>query len=139
MTSAHFVLPEGWPRPKGYSNAVVLPAGRPIFVAGMVGWDEQERIVCNSFAGQFRQALKNIREVVEAAGGGVEFIGRMTIYVADVQKYTQEIAEVGRAYREVFGKHFPAMTLVEVSRLLEEGALVEIEATGVLPEGRKNE
>lgn len=128
------MLPEGWKRPKGYSNAVVLPHGRPLFVAGMVGWDENEVFQAQDFAGQFRQALSNIRACVEAAGSRVDCIGRLTIYVTDKTEYTGSIKLVGAAYRDVMGEHYPAMALVEVKSLLEPGAKVEIEATGVVPD-----
>ena len=133
-THAHTVLPPGWKRPKGYSNAVVLPKGRPLFVAGMVGWNEDEQIVSDDFAVQFRQALKNICACVETAGSRVDCIGRLTIYVTDKHDYERNVKAVGQAYRELMGRHFPAMTLVEVSRLLEKGALLELEATGVVPD-----
>jgi enamine deaminase RidA (YjgF/YER057c/UK114 family) len=131
---ARFILPEGWPRPRGYSNAVVLPRGRALHIAGMIGWDAQERIVGPGFVEQFRQALLNIRACVEAAGSSVELIGSLTIYVADKAQYVAGIKQVGAAYREVFGRHYPAMTLVEVKSLLEAGAVVEIEARGVVPD-----
>lgn len=127
-------LPIGWKRPKGYANAITLPKGRPLFVAGMVGWDENEQMVSEDFVEQFRQALKNICACMLAAGSRIDCIGRLTIYVTDKHDYESNLKAVGQAYREVMGRHFPAMTLVEVSRLLEKGALLELEATGVVPD-----
>lgn len=132
--STDIFSPDGWPRPKGYSNAVVLPHGRPLFIAGMVGWDEREQMVSRDIAGQFRQALKNIVACARAAGSDIEFIGRMTIFVTDKQAYLDSRTELGRAWRDVMGAHYPAMSLVEVKALLEEGAVIEVEATGVVPD-----
>ncbi len=128
------VQPDGWKRPRGYSNAIVLPKGRPLLIAGMVGWNENEQFTARDFAGQFKQALKNIKACVEQAGSRVDCIGRLTIYVTDKTEYLESLREVGDSYREVIGGHYPAMALVEVAGLLEEGAKVEIEATGVVPE-----
>lgn len=126
-------LPEGWNRPKGYSNAIALPHGRPLFVAGMVGWNAAEKFEATTFADQFRQALLNIKACVEAAGSRVDCIGRMTLYVRDIAEYTASLKQIGASYREVMGKHYPAMALVEVKALVESEARLEIEATGVIP------
>ena len=127
------VLPEGWPRPKGYANGWRVPAGRDLLLlAGQIGWDEHEKLVDGGFAAQFRQALANVRRIVEAAGGGVEDVFRLTIFVADRRAYLQDLAAVGEAYREVFGRHYPCMSLLEVAALLAPGAEVEIEATAAL-------
>ncbi|MBZ0136577.1 MAG: RidA family protein [Planctomycetes bacterium] len=135
MTSETEVfLPHGWKRPKGYANAIVLPKGRPLFIAGMVGWDENEVFQTDDFAAQFRQALLNIAACIKAAGSRSDCIGRMTIFVTDKQEYVGSLKQVGVFWREVMGAHYPAMALVEVQALLEEGAKVEIEATGVVPE-----
>lgn len=135
MTSeTEIFLPRGWKRPKGYANAIALPKGRPLFIAGMVGWDENEEFQSDDFAAQFRQALLNIAACVEAAGSRIDCIGRMTIYVIDKQEYVAALKDIGAAWREIIGRHYPAMALVEVKGLLEEGAKVEIEATGVIPE-----
>lgn len=131
--STDIYTPDGWPRPKGYSNAVVLPHGRALYIAGMVGWDENEKMVSPEIVGQFRQALKNIVACVRAAGSDIEFIGRMTLYVTDKAAYMAARRELGRAWRDVMGAHYPAMSLVEVKGLLEEGAVIEVEATGVVP------
>ena len=128
------VQPEGWPRPRGYSNGIVVPAGHDLlFTAGMVGWDEQERIVPGGFAAQFEQVLRNILAVVRAAGGGPEHIVRMTAYVVDKSEYLDALVPVGEAWRRVIGRQFPAMALVQVAGLVEEGARVEIEAVAALP------
>lgn len=134
MSDAQTILPEGWKRPKGYANAIALPKGRPLFIAGMVGWDENEEFQSDDFAAQFRQALLNIAACIEAAGSRIDCIGRMTIYVTDKQEYIAALKDIGAAWREVMGNHFPAMALVEVKGLLEDRAKVEIESTGVVPE-----
>ena len=126
--------PPGWPRPKGYSNGIAAE-GRLVFIAGMVGWNAAERFETDALAGQARQALKNLLAVLAEAGGKAAHICRMTWYVTDKQEYLAHLRELGAAYRELIGNHFPAMTLVEVSALVEDGAKVEIEATAVLPKG----
>ncbi|MCA8919228.1 MAG: RidA family protein [Planctomycetes bacterium] len=133
-TQAEIINPPGWKRPKGYANAIVLPKGRPLFIAGMVGWDENEQFQSDDFAQQFGQALSNVRKCIEAAGSRVDCIGRLTIYVTSKAEYNASLRAVGAAYRETMGNHFPAMALVEVSALLEDRARVEIEATGVVPD-----
>jgi len=124
--------PPGWSRPKGYSNGIVAE-GRQVFVAGQVGWDPQERMVEGGFAAQARQALLNIVAILGEAGAAPEHLTRMTWYVTDKQAYTDAGKEVGQAYTEIIGSHYPAMTLVVVAGLIEEGALVEVEATAVIP------
>ncbi len=124
--------PPGWPRPKGYSNGIAAE-GRLVFAAGMIGWTPAGRIETDSLAGQVRQALVNVLAVLAEAGAGPQHVCRMSWYVTDGQEYLANLAEVGRAYRAVMGNHFPAMTLVEVSALVEERAKVEIEATAVVP------
>ena len=122
--------------PKGYANGVLAPAGgRLLFVAGQVGWDRDQKIVSERFLCQWSRALDNVLAVVRAAGGAPEQVARLTVYVTDRHEYLAELKEVGVAYRARFGKHFPAMALVEVAALLEAGAKVEIEATAVLPPG----
>jgi enamine deaminase RidA (YjgF/YER057c/UK114 family) len=120
------------PRPRGYSNGV-LGEGRFLCIAGQIGWDEQARLVSAEFAPQFRRALWNIREVLREAGGEPSSLARVTVYVTDKHQYLAASKQVGEAWREIFGKHFPAMSLVQVADLLEEGALVEVEATAILP------
>lgn len=135
MTSeTEIFLPEGWKRPKGYANAIALPKGRSLFIAGMVGWDKNEEFQSDEFASQFRQALLNVAACIKAAGSRIDCIGRMTIYVTDKQEYVDSLKEIGTVWREVMGNHFPAMALVEVNGLLEDRAKVEIETTGVVPE-----
>ena len=129
-----FINPSDWIAPKGYNNGCLLSGTRTLCIAGQVAWDAKQQIVGrNDFPAQFKQALKNVRAVVEAAGGSVEHIGRLTIFVTDVGAYRRSLREIGAAYREVFGKHFPAMALIGIAELLEDGAMVEIEATAVLP------
>lgn len=126
-----YINPEGWPRPPGYSN-VVAAEGRLVFVAGQIGWDENQVFYSDDFAEQVRQALRNTRACLEAAGAGPEHIARMTWYVTDKREYLAALKEVGAAYREVLGKVFPAMALVQVTALVEERAKVEIETTAVV-------
>lgn len=124
--------PPDWLPPKGYTNGV-LADGPILFVAGQIGWDGQQRLVSDDFAEQTRQALENIVAVLEHGGARPEHVARMTWYVTDKQVYLAAQRAIGEGYRAVFGDHYPAMTLVEVAGLLEPGALVEIEATAVLP------
>lgn len=124
--------PDTLAKPRGYSNGMLFPpGGRVLFVAGQIGWDREGRFV-EGLTAQFELALRNILEVVRAAGGGPESIGRLTIYVLDRADYAARVKEIGAAYRAVLGKHFPAMALVQVAGLLEPRALVEIEATAVI-------
>ena len=132
------VLPAGWPRPRGYSQALRVPAGRElVFVAGQLGWDERGQFASPDFVPQFEQALRNCVTVVQAAGGTAADVVRLTMYCRDRRAYLERTREVGEAYRRVMGGHFPAMALVEVAALLEDGAQVEIEATAAVPAGRK--
>ncbi len=126
------LLPEGWPRPSGYSNGIVAE-GRMVFVAGQVGWDATQTIRSDDFVEQVRQALGNTLAVLAAADARPEHLARMVWYVTDKRAYLDRLKEVGQVYREVIGRHYPAMTLVEVSALIEPGAKVEIESTAVLP------
>lgn len=131
-TQAAAVLPEGWPRPKGYANGVVAQ-GRMLFIAGMIGWDGQCRFHSDEFGAQARQALQNVADVLKAAGGRGDNIVRMTWYVTDKREYLAAAREVGQAFREIIGHYDIAMTAVEVKALIEDRAKVEIEATAVLP------
>ena len=124
--------PRGWAKPRGYSNGVA-GRGRLIFVAGQIGWNASGEFETDDFVDQVRQALRNIVEVLAVAGAAPEHLTRMTWYVTSRREYLDSLLEVGRAYREVIGSHYPAMTLVEVSGLVEERARVEIEATALLP------
>lgn len=128
------LLPPGWPRPKGYSNGISAQ-GRMIFTAGVVGWDEQERFVGEGMAGQFRQVILNTLAILKEGGAGPEHIVRMTWYVTDRDEYLRDIAQIGATYRELMGKHFPAMAVVQVAALVEPAARIEIETTAVVPDG----
>ena len=127
------LLPPGWPRPKGYSNAISA-RGRIIVTAGLVGWDAQERFVAADLTGQFRQILENLRLVLAEDGAGPEHIVRMTWYVTDVAEYRASLREIGSAWRELIGKHFPAMAVVQVGALVEPQAKIEIETMAIVPE-----
>ena len=126
------LLPEGWLRPKGYANGVAA-SGRQVFIAGMIGWDAQGVFHTDDFAGQTRQALQNIVDVLHEAGGKPEHIVRMTWYVTDKREYLAAGREVGLAFREIIGSYNAAMTAVQVTALMEDRAKVEIEATAVIP------
>jgi len=126
--------PAGWPRPKGYSNGV-MAQGRMVFVAGMIGWDAEGRFPAADTAGQARQALLNIRAVLDEAGARPEHIVRMTWYVTDKREYLAQSRAIGAAFRELIGSFNAAMTAVEVSALMEDLAKVEIEVTAVIPDG----
>lgn len=125
--------PPEWPRPKGYANGVAAK-GTMVFVSGIVGWNAQEQFEARDFVGQVRQALKNIVAVLAQANAKPEHIARMTWYVVDKNKYCSSTQDIGAAYREIIGRHYPAMSVVEVSGLIEQHALLEIEVTAVLPE-----
>ena len=125
--------PAHWPRPKGYSNGVVAN-GRTIFVSGMIGLDAQGKMVSRDFVGQVRQILRNIVEVLSEANAKPENIVRMNWYVLDKKEYVDSYKQLGIVYREIFGGHYPAMTAVEVSSLIEDAARVEIEVTAVIPD-----
>lgn len=127
------LLPSGWPRPRGYSNGVAV-RGEMVFVAGMVGWDSDGRFISKTLAGQARQALLNIVAVLHEAGAKPEHIVRMTWYVLDKRAYIAASAELGAAFREIIGSYNAAMSAVEVSALMEDAALVEIEVTAVIPD-----
>ena len=125
------LLPEGWPRPKGYSNGIEA-TGRMVFVAGQIGWDTGGRFP-DGFAAQFRQTLDNTLAVLAEAGAGPEHIVRMTWYVVDKAEYLAALRDVGAVWRERIGPHYPAMAVVEVKGLIEDAARVEIETTAVIP------
>lgn len=132
MSGRRILQPAGWPAPKGYANGIAA-RGEIIFVGGQIGWDEQGRFP-QGFVPQVEQALRNILAVLAEAGAGPEHITRMTWYVTDMAAYRSSLRELGAAYRRVMGKNFPAMALVQVVSLVEPEALVEIEATAVLPD-----
>ncbi len=128
-----FLQPPDWLRPKGYSSGVAA-IGRTVFLSGMIGWDAREQIVSDDFAAQVRQALNNVVQVLAEAHAKPEHIVRMTWYIVDKQEYFASLTQTGAAYREVIGRHYPAMTVVQVAALLEHRARVEIEVTAVIPE-----
>jgi enamine deaminase RidA (YjgF/YER057c/UK114 family) len=130
-TKPQAVLPEGWARPKGYANGVIAQ-GRTLYIAGMIGWDGDQRFHSDDFGAQARQALQNVADVLKAAGGKGENIVRMTWYVTDKREYLAAGREVGQAFREIIGSYTIAMTAVEVKALIEDRAKVEIECTAVL-------
>ena len=125
------LLPQGWPRPKGYSNGVEA-TGRMVFVAGQIGWTPDGAFVEAGFAGQFRQTIENTLAVLAEAGAGPEHIVRMTWYVVDKLEYLAALREIGAVWRELIGPHYPAMAVVEVKGLIEDAARVEIETTAVV-------
>ena len=127
------LLPDGWPRPNGYSNGMSA-TGRTIYTAGVVGWDVQEDFVSNHLAGQFAQVLRNIVDILAVDGARPEHIVRLTCYVTSIDDYLASTAEIGAAYKAIIGPHYPAMALVEIVRLVEPQAMVEFEATAVVPE-----
>ena len=126
--------PPGWAKPRGFANGVAAKGGTTVYIAGQVGWTGAGVWEARDFAGQFRQALKNILEVLAQAGGQPEHLVRLTWYVIDRNEYLASLAAVGRAYRELMGNHFPAMAVVQVSGLVGELARLEIEATAVVPD-----
>jgi enamine deaminase RidA (YjgF/YER057c/UK114 family) len=127
------LCPPGWPRPKGYSNAMAA-RGRIIVTAGVVGWNERQEFVDKTLAGQFAQTLRNILAILACDGAEASRIVRLTCYVTSIDEYLESAKEIGASWREIMGKHYPAMALVEVVRLVERDAKVEIEATAVVPE-----
>lgn len=134
--SIHQVLhPSGWKRASGYANGIVAE-GRMVFVGGQVGWNADQVFETDDFVGQVEQTLRNIVEILAEAGGEPKHLVRLTWFVTDKQEYLSRLRDLGGAYQKVLGKHFPAMSLVQVAGLVEDGAKVEIEATAVLPSRR---
>jgi enamine deaminase RidA (YjgF/YER057c/UK114 family) len=131
--SIETLQPAEWPRPSGYANGVAA-RGRMIFISGQIGWDAQGQFGSDNLTEQVRQALRNIVRVLKEAQGEPRHLVRLTWYVLSRDAYLREAREIGAAYREVLGKHFPAMSVVEVRGLVEQRALVEIEATAVIPD-----
>ena len=127
-----FLQPKDWPRPRGYTNGIAA-SGRMVFVSGMIGWDADGVFHTDDFAGQVRQALANIVAVLAEGGAKPEHIVRMTWYVLDKKEYVAAYPEIGVAYRELIGRHYPTMTAVQVAGLVEDRARVEIEVTAVVP------
>ena len=130
--TARILLPKGWKSPRGYSNGVSA-SGRTIFVSGMIGWDAEATLVSADLVAQSAQALRNIVAVLAEDGARPEHVLRLTWFVTDRDAYLRAAQPLGAAYREVMGRHFPAMSVVEVSALMEREAVVEIEATAVVP------
>jgi enamine deaminase RidA (YjgF/YER057c/UK114 family) len=128
------INPEFLGVPRGYANGILADAGgKLLFVAGQIGWNEQQTLVSTDFAEQFDQALRNVMTIVAAAGGAADNVARLVIYVTNKNEYNGRLREVGERYRAHMGKHFPAMVLVEVKSLLDDAAKVEIEGIAVLP------
>ncbi|MBO6636707.1 MAG: RidA family protein [Roseitalea sp.] len=126
------IQPDHWAPAKGYSNGMLTPDGT-LYIGGQIGWNKDQVFETHDFVGQLEQTLRNIAAILEAAGGAVTDITRLTWFITDKQAYVARQKEVGSAYRAVFGKHFPAMSVVVVSGLIEDEALIEIEATAHLP------
>ena len=126
------LLPPGWPRPKGYANGVSAE-GRMVFTAGVIGWTAEEKFECSDFAGQFDQALVNIVAILSEGGAKPEHLVRMTCYVTSKKMYLENLPAIGTAWRNIIGKIYPCMAVVEVSGLVEDAAHVEIEATAMVP------
>jgi len=133
MSNVETLLPAGWPRPRGYAHGMAA-RGRMVFTAGVVGWDAAERFVATDLAGQFRQVVTNTLAILAEAGAGPEHIVRMTWYITSRDAYLAALPQIGAAYRELIGRHFPAMAVVEVAALVERDALIEIETTAVVPD-----
>jgi enamine deaminase RidA (YjgF/YER057c/UK114 family) len=127
--------PPGWATPRGYANGIAVTGGTTVFVAGQIAFNSENVIQEKTFAGQFRQTLKNTLAVLAEAGGKPQHIVRMTWYIVDKKEYLGAIKEVGAAYRELIGRHYPAMAVVQVVALMEDRAKVEIETTAVVPSG----
>jgi enamine deaminase RidA (YjgF/YER057c/UK114 family) len=134
MTHEH-IDPDGWAPAKGYANGILTADGH-LFVGGLIGWNGDQVFETHDFIGQMEQTLRNVRDVVETAGGQVSDITRLTWYIVDKKEYLARQREVGEAYRRVLGKHFPAMAMVVVAGLIEDEALVEIEAMAVIGSGK---
>jgi enamine deaminase RidA (YjgF/YER057c/UK114 family) len=132
MTAHQSLLPPGWKRPRGYANGIAA-SGRMVFTAGVVGWDAEERFVAPDLAGQFRQVLVNTLAILAEGGAKPEHIVRMTWYVTSRDEYLAQITEIGAAYRELIGRNYPAMAVVQVAALVEAEAKVEIETIAVIP------
>jgi len=132
MKTHRVLLPQGWPRPKGYANGIAAK-GTTVFLGGQIGWNEKG-VFATGFVGQVRQALENIVRLLAEAGATPETVVRLNWFVTDLGAYNGSLKDIGKVYRDVFGAHYPAMTLVAVAGLVEPDALVEIEATAVIPD-----
>jgi enamine deaminase RidA (YjgF/YER057c/UK114 family) len=131
--SGTVLLPPGWAPPIGYANGIAVPAGRIVFVAGQVGWDDQQRFQSEQLVPQFEQALKNVLAVLAQAGGEPKHICRMTAYCIDKPAYLAARSELGRVWRRLMGAHYPAMSMIFVADLLDAPGKIELEATAVIP------
>jgi len=125
------LLPEGWPRPSGYANGILASGTETLYIGGQIGWLPSGEFASDDLVGQFRQCLLNIKAVLACADAGPEHITRMTWFITDKPAYVSQLREIGQAYRDVIGRHYPAMSVVVVSALVEDRALIEIEATAV--------
>ena len=128
-----FIQPEGWPKPRGYSNGIIAE-GKTLFIGGQIGWDENEQFQSDDFAEQVRKTLENTVAILAAGGAKPEHITRMTWYITNKQEYLGALKAVGQAYRDTIGRHFPVMAMLQVVALMEDRAKVEIETTAVIPE-----
>lgn len=129
--SIKLIQPDGWAPAKGYANGMLSSDGT-LYIGGQIGWNARQEFECRDFVGQMEQTLKNIADIVKAAGGEVSDVARLTWFITDKREYLEKQKEVGAAYRKVFGRHFPAMSVVVVKELIEDDALIEIEATAHL-------
>lgn len=134
MNTHHMILPDGWPKPKGYSNGILAASGRTLYMAGQVGWNVEEKFESEWLIPQFRQALLNIRTIVEKAGGKVEDICKMTCFCKDRNQYLASRKELGQVWKDIMGNHYPCMSMIFVVDLLDHPALIEIEAIAVIPD-----
>lgn len=135
QNSIHKALqPAGWKKASGYANGMVAGSGRTVYLGGQIGWTKDQTFESEDFVGQVRQALKNIAELLHEAGARPEHVVRMTWFITDKAQYLDSLGDLGEAYRSVMGRHFPAMSVVQVVALVEDAAKVEIEATAVIPE-----
>jgi enamine deaminase RidA (YjgF/YER057c/UK114 family) len=132
MTTHTILQPAGWSQPKGYANGVAAE-GKLVFVSGQIGWDRQSRFESDDLVGQVRQTLQNVVDVLAEAGAGPAHVVSMTWYLTDRKDYLDNLESIGRVYREVMGRHFPAMAVVQVAALVEDRAKVEIQAMAVVP------
>ena len=126
------LLPEGWPRPSGYSNGIAVDAGQLVFISGVIGWDSNNEFQSTNLVDQLRQVLMNTRSIMAEGGAGPEHMVRMTWYITDKQDYLSQLKEIGSTYRDVMGKNYPTMACVQVAALIEDDACIEIETTCVL-------
>jgi enamine deaminase RidA (YjgF/YER057c/UK114 family) len=126
------LLPDGWPKPNGYSNGIAVDAGRLVFIAGVIGWDSDNVFQSENLVDQLRQVLLNTRSIMAEGGAGPEDMVRMTWYITDKREYLSQLKDIGAAYRDVMGKNYPAMACVQVAGLIEDKAKIEIETTCAL-------